>query len=190
MRIYSISGLNEMMQFLVKQGVELYDKELFLSQATLEKLPEKDINDLGEDLFNLMLPMCPELEEARVPWGTFKRAMTFLYRQNVFENEAYDLIRNYRDVVGDAEGPMFASYTVIENLITEVMGLPIEMGSSDIDWWAFDCGFGEDKTLVNSIVDERFPKNSEFRKPCLDNLNSFYRYLCAISALIRKNEIS
>lgn len=172
---------------------EKYDIEVML--ADLTTVPSISINyerdgieATGEKVFREYIKEDETLRNAPITWPAFKKALLFLERQEAFERNFFDVINKFRDVVGDAVGPMLNSSNEIIDVIDDAFRSKKEFGETDLAWWIYEMDFGRENKDWLTLTDKRFPEDSIFREVCLDNLNILYRYMCAVYALGKENK--
>ena len=101
-----------------------------------------------------------------IAYEDFKKHVTMLKRQIDFENKLEDLLKEYRDVVGDAEAPLTQSYWNLCELLESACGLKKDYaGYTTLSWWMEETDFGRNVKEPPHYYDN---DENEVRTPDID----------------------
>jgi hypothetical protein len=108
----------------------------------------------------------------------FKDAIEYIQREDECGNRLSEVIREYRDILGDAEAPIFQGGTIVVNLLEKLWKLEIDdYGYTDISYWCWEKEYGE-KWKEGDLVLSEVPVDHKYHKPILKTVEELYDYLC------------
>ena len=108
----------------------------------------------------------------------FIEAIEYVKREDECGNRLADVIRSYRDILGDAEAPIFHGGQIVISLLDKIWGLDIDKYSgSIISYWCWEKEFGEE-WKKGDLVLKNLPADHKYHEPVLKTVEELYDYLC------------
>lgn len=109
-----------------------------------------------------------------ISFRAFEQAMTFVIKENEFEEKLYSLINEYHNVIEANFNPHGSIDTIIE-LLNDVFELPdSNVWGTDLDAWCYGGNYGKDET---GIVNWWLSEDHKYYKPEIKTLEELYDYL-------------